>query len=78
MALSKEQIKNLKVGQTLKLTFLTPEDDSYIQAKVVVVTIGRAACMVKVIEILDRGPVNMTSDDDQYAALFSELDVIPD
>jgi len=78
MALSKEQIENLKVGQTLKLSTNFPKHDSHLVAKVVVLSLGRVACWVRVIEILDRGPENLSKDGYEYAAMFAELEVIPE
>lgn len=76
MALSKEQIRNLRVGQNLKLTAHFPGHDSYLDAKVTVLTFGNVACWIQVTEILERGPKNMTIEGDECAALFSELDAL--
>ncbi len=75
MPLTDEQIASLKVGQQLRLT-TQPGHDYFIDAKVVVMSLGSVSCMVKITEILDRGPGNMIIDGERIVATYAELSVI--
>ena len=80
MALTQEQIKNLKVGQPLRLTTRLEMSKYDLEAKVVVVKIGKVGCLVEVTEILSKGmdQDSATIDGNQFAVTFAELEIIPE
>jgi len=76
MALTSAQINKLEEGQTLKYIDKSESGDFDLEARVKVLGIGLTGCSVEVIEILSKGPSNMTCDGDQMAVTFAELKVL--
>lgn len=77
MALSPNQIKNLKTGDSLRMITANGLGDYHLDAKVVVISVGTAGSLVQITEILGKGETNMTIDGERLVATFAELDVLP-
>ncbi|HUC95271.1 MAG TPA: hypothetical protein VMR19_04715 [Candidatus Saccharimonadales bacterium] len=75
MALTHEQIENLKVGQPLLMKTRLGMDDYTVDAKVEVIKIGKIGCLVKVTEIFSVGGDNSLIYDKQFAVTFEELEL---
>jgi electron transfer flavoprotein alpha/beta subunit len=76
MALTIQQIRGLKKGQSLRMTTRLGMGNYNLDAKVVVVSIGKVACGVKVTEILSMGEDNASIIGNQFAVTFAELEVL--
>jgi hypothetical protein len=77
MSLTFEEARKLEVGHTLIFRSGNPNSDEFIEAKVILVTVGDTACEVKIIEILQIGAGNTTVVGDHLVATFAELEVEP-
>jgi hypothetical protein len=78
MALTEEQVKNLKEGQRLRMTSNFGLGKSHLDAKVTVIKIGKAGCQVEVSEILSVGEDNAEFDKKWLICAFNELTVLPE
>ena len=78
MALTQEQIQSLKVGQSLRVNTRFGMGKYEPDAKVAVVEIGKAACLVQVIEDFSMGEDNAAVCGQELVVTFAELEVLPE
>lgn len=76
MALSQEQIKKLKRGQTLRVVKQQGQGDHHLIAKGFVLGTGTAGCSLKVTEILSKGKAHHATDGRVLTATFAELELL--
>ena len=76
MALSSEQIRKLKRGQTLWVVKEQGQGDNHLVAKGFILGTGTAGCSLKVTEILSKGKAHHATDGRVLTATFAELELL--
>ncbi|MCX6705235.1 MAG: hypothetical protein NT162_02760 [Candidatus Woesebacteria bacterium] len=76
MALTIQQIRKLKKGQSLRVIKQKGRGDYHLDAKAVILGVGTAGCSLKVVEIISKGRAHPATDGKRLVATFADLEVL--